>query len=356
MVTELVEDQQNQPCSNSSSVDMRAGAESHAGEINQDIATTAATHIAGHDDSRRQDDIDPGEPPKFAAEPVVGSRGFRKRWNEKRSSGSVPSEAGSLDSFRRLMAELPDGSGHTPSIGSASDLGQDQDELSGPILGHAESMKQTSHEFLSNVKWQTFQMPWETPVAKSVFSSEVLPTIDLKQDPSWSSATFCSPVAESPARESLSVFPKEAKPVFVSCIRSIKERTFIDMREKEMLAGLEKWNLVIRTGSHRSRVGQQIELSPDSSIEILRACMGVKSPSTVVGRANAMLSFLRWHTVNYPSEPFLPLSELHAWAGVRFFPAKIKSSSKQSVSIYPVVQVRAFCARIAGSFRCVWQW
>ena len=99
-------------------------------------------------------------------------------------------------------------------------------------------------------------------------------------------------MAESPAREPLSVFPKEAKPVFVSCIRSIKERTFIDMREKEMLAGLEKWNLVIRTGSHKSRVGQQIEISPDSSIEILRACMGVKSPSTVVG-ANSTLSFLR---------------------------------------------------------------
>ena len=90
IITELVEGQQNQSCSNSSSADMRAGAESRAGETNQDTVITVASHIAEHDDSRRENAIDPDEPPKIVAEPVVGRRGFRKSWNEKRSSGSLP--------------------------------------------------------------------------------------------------------------------------------------------------------------------------------------------------------------------------------------------------------------------------
>ena len=61
--------------------------------------------------------------------------------------------------------------------------------------------------------------------------------------------------------------------------------------------------------------------------------MGVKSPSTVMGRANSMLSFLRWHTVNLPSEPFLPLRESHAWEYVSFLSSSKAPASRASAFI-----------------------
>ena len=61
--------------------------------------------------------------------------------------------------------------------------------------------------------------------------------------------------------------------------------------------------------------------------------MGVKSPSTVMGRANSMLSFLRWHTVNLPAEPFLPLRESHAWEYVSFLSSSKAPASRASAFI-----------------------
>lgn len=334
VITEEVKDPQKSSCNSSSSVDMHAGAENHAEGVNQGTDITGVTNTVEPEDKPGEGVEGPESSlPPSASEPFVVRKGFRKRWSTMKSSGSVPSEAGSFDKFLNSLDDARESGGHTPSIGQISDLEQLDDDVSGPVMDHAASLKHTSHEFLSNVKWQTFSMPWETPIAKSVFSNELIPAIDLRQDPSWSSAAFRSPVAESPAQEPVSMCPKEAKPVFVSCIRSIKERTFIDMREKEMLAGLEKWNIIIRADSGQSKVGRQIELSPHSSIEILRACMGVKSPSTVVGRSNAMLSFLRWHTVSYPAEPFLPLSELRAWEYVSFLHRSGAPASRASAFI-----------------------
>ena len=50
-------------------------------------------------------------------------------------------------------------------------------------------------------------------------------------------------------------------------------------------------NIIVRSDSRSSRVGRQLEQSPEDFLEILRACMGANSSSTVVGRANSMLSF-----------------------------------------------------------------
>ncbi len=100
-----------------------------------------------------------------------------------------------------------------------------------------------------------------------------------------------------------------------------------------MMAGLEKWNIIVRADSFESRVGRQIESSPEISIDILRACMGVKSPSTVTGRANAMLSYLRWHTIEFPAEKFLPLSESHTWEYVSFLHKSGAPASRASAFV-----------------------
>ena len=145
------------------------------------------------------------------------------------------------------------------------------------------------------------------------------------------------------SREALGVAP-----VFMRCIRSIRERTFKD---------IGKCLQVLRNGIQslgQIRVGTHIESSPGSSLEILRACMGVNSPSAAVGRANAMLAFLRWRTINCSPESFLPLQESRL--GLCFVSASFRGTSKSSLRLHPSMSVRTFRRMHRWSYQCFQQW
>ena len=323
MVTEVVGDPTNPRCNPTIHVVMNAGAVNHVDAISQGIQTTDAIPIAilsaSESNIADQSAAASGDP-----EPAGDLKGFRKRWSSMRSSASVVSRDCMLDISPVQSPDPIDQS--TPPFVQSPDEIEDPDSPSGPVMNRVASERQTHHEFLSNVKWAAFKMPWESPIANAVFNPDVVAPVDLRQDPSWSSVAVPAPSSSEAGKQVTSKTVSES-PTFVKCIRSIKEATFKDMRESQMHAGLEKWNIIVRADSSESQVGLQIEESPESWLEILRACMGVKSPSTVVGRANSMLSFLRWHTVNLPAEPFLPLRESHAWEYVSFL-----SSSKAPAS------------------------
>ena len=80
-----------------------------------------------------------------------------------------------------------------------------------------------------------------------------------------------------------------------------------------MQAAIGKWFIVIRSNTSASAIGLQIQRDPSHGLDIIRAAMGVKSPNTVLSRANAMLAYMRWHTLEMTSEPLLPLQEEHVW-------------------------------------------
>ena len=328
MVTEIVPDAVNHNCNPNMCVDMSVGAVHPAGEERKDIPIIGASPIAA---LSSQEDSNAAQGPSDRVEPKPAGdlRGFRKRWSSKKSSGSVASRDSFLDTPLQTPEQIEQ---CTPPFMQSPDGIEDPESPSGPIMASEASERQANHDFLSNVKWAAFKLPWEMPAASSVFNADVLAPIDLRQDPSWSSiAAPVPPPADS--RQEVSVRSSVEPPTFVSCIRSIRETTFKDMREAEMQAGLIKWSIVIRSNSSESRVGRQIEDAPESCLEILRACMGVKSPSTVMGRANSMLSFLRWHTVNLPTESFLPLRENHAWEHVSFLSSTKAPASRASAFI-----------------------
>ena len=327
--TEVIGSPTDPHCNPRIRVVMHVGVESHADEERKDTLTTdvSATAIPSFSDSAaavlsRDTDV--------ALDPAAGLKGFRRRWSSARSSGSIASHDPIAD-FSPVAS--PDNiEQYTPSIAQDPEDHDNLPNISGPVMNSDASSRLTNHEFLSNVKWRAFKMPWELPCAKSVFDPDITPTFDLRQDPSWGAIANPAPVFDASTEEVPRTVSPEA-PVFINCIRSIGERTFKDMREKQMMAGLEKWSIVVRADSFESRVGRQIELSPDSSIDILRACMGVKSPSTVTGRANAMLSYLRWHTIHFPADKFLPMKEHHAWEYVSFLQKSGAPASRASAFI-----------------------
>lgn len=242
---------------------------------------------------------------------VAACRGFRKRWANKKSEGSDKSEAlDGASSFDpdRMLSEIM-----TPSIRDPDSPEQSQHFDDG-VIGTADaSLAMSDNAFLSNAKWSNIQLPWESQVMQPIFDAELLPKVDLRQDISWKAAL--NPTIDAPMQkpEPVAEFMGSLKPVFVKCVKAIREQTFIETRERDMQAAIGKWHIVVRSNSSASDVGRQIERDPTQAFEILRASMGVKSPNTVLSRANAMLAYMRWHSLELTSEPLLPLQEEHAW-------------------------------------------
>ena len=323
MVTEIVQDPANPNCNPTMHAGTSVGVVHHVEEEKKVTPTTVAMPIAIRSSSESRSAVqDLGD--RVEPEPVSDLRGFRKRWSSKRSSGSVASRESFLD-HTPLQSPDPIEQGTPPFVQSPDNI-EDPDSPSGPVMNREASERQTNHDFLSNVKWAAFKMPWEMPAASSVFNADVVAPVDFRQDPSWSAMAVLAPPPKEGSQEVPSAALPEA-PTFIKCIRSIRETTFKDMRDAEMQAGLEKWNIVIRADSKESRVGRQIEESPESCLEILRACMGVKSPSTVMGRANYAFVFEMAH--GEPSSRTIPASSRKPRVGVCIFS---KSSSKAPAS------------------------
>ena len=203
-----------------------------------------------------------------------------------------------------------------------------------------------NHTSLSNVKWSSISMPWESGFMKNIFGEDVLGlTSDLRQDASWIEAVTHVPVSTIAADSSnpASSGP-ELQPAFVKCVKAIREQSFMEMREAEMKAAVTKWSLFLRSSLEHSVVGRQINSSPGEMLDIVRAAMGVKSPSTVLSRANSMLAFMRWHTLGPPNDDMLPLREEAAWQYV----SHLKESGASASKATSFVQACRFCHYVLG--------
>ncbi len=217
MITEVVGSPSDPDCNPRIRVVMHVGVENHAGGDKKDIPTTDASATAIRSFSSSVADECSRD---CVAEPesTAGLKGFRKRWSSAKSVGSMASVDPIAD-FSPVES-LDEIEQFTPSFVNPVEEHEDEPEPSGPVMPGESSARFVNHEFLSNVKWAAFKMPWELPGAKSVFSPESLPSIDLRQDPSWGSVATPLPVAtesseEAPRRESTDA------PVFVNCIRAI---------------------------------------------------------------------------------------------------------------------------------------
>ena len=160
------------------------------------------------------------------------------------------------------------------------------EEPTGVVVDEKDAKVSANHTFLSNVKWSSISMPWESGFMKNIFGEDVLGlSTDLRQDASWIEAVTHVPVSTIAADSSnpASSGP-ELKPAFVKCVKAIREQSFVEMREAEMKAAVTKWSLFLRSSLEHSVVGKQINSSPGEMLDIVRAAMGVKSPSTVLSR------------------------------------------------------------------------
>ena len=161
--------------------------------------------------------------------------------------------------------------------------------------------------------WNTsITIPWETDLMRHIFSDSV-PAPSVSMPLNWGSTALPSAAAteDKPAK------PQIPEGCVWTCAKHIKytsDDNFLVQRSKTMPTALPKWRFILALDFDQSEVGRQLN-GVDSMDVVLQSVIGVKSPNTVLKRANSILMYYRWHAV-HGNDPFLPFSESDTWAYV----------------------------------------
>ena len=163
------------------------------------------------------------------------------------------------------------------------------------------------------------KLPWETGVAKQIFSEEpfdhqVVPTLAI-----WPWGATPTEAAEALVAEAGhdALLPLDAT-IYTSVVKSLDDKAYFEQRASLFDAAIQKLWIVISHCFKISSTGRQIvEAGLDADLSrahsIIQACMGLKSPSTVVKRANSLVSFIRW-CLKAGIVDVNPFTEANAWA------------------------------------------
>ena len=223
-------------------VDINAGVGQNVTEANLGIPTIDAIPTGTPEYEAPSPDLDflaDGDDNGGDATPPL--RGFRRRWlSRHRNWQDEADETGHFDG----------GVGGAPIVDwEAESVPANPEEPTGIVVDEKDAKVSANHTFLSNVKWSSISMPWESGFMKNIFGEDVLGlSTDLRQDASWIEAVTHVPVSTIAADSSNPASSGPAlKPAFVKCVKAIREQSFVEMREAEMKAAVTKWSLFLRS-------------------------------------------------------------------------------------------------------------
>ena len=142
--------------------------------------------------------------------------------------------------------------------------------------------------------------PWETGVLADIFgstSSLSLPQCVGTELQLLDSSTL--PETAQSIGNALDVLPTDAK--YTQAVQSLKDVPYFEGKAHKLELACGVWMDILSTDWKSSDVGQMLaqsllaDATGSEAVEILRACFGVKSPSTLIKRACAFKRFMQWH-------------------------------------------------------------
>ena len=167
---------------------------------------------------------------------------------------------------------------------------------------------------LSNCDFSGLKMPWEVGIFRDIFSDEpvpqpLVPAMEISADCPFEFGVEPQLVAEKVAEAASST---SAHPVFAACVSCANGKLYAERRANLRDAAISKLLIVLKhrltasvTGRHILALGDET-LQAEGARSIVDAVVGVRSPATLVKRANSLLSFLRWvaHACDDGADPF----------------------------------------------------
>eukprot|EP00435_Cladocopium_sp_Y103_P012682 s3129_g3.t1 len=165
------------------------------------------------------------------------------------------------------------------------------------------------------------RFPWEIGPMAAVFNFDADP---LPQCPGLAELPPSEDVGHAASlQQQLSRFlmPEDAK--YMHAVKSIQDMTYFEGKAQQLDLACGQWLRILSVSWSASGVGPQLAsaLQKDSTgaeaCVILRACFGVKSPSTLLKRASAFKKFFTWFDKNQACQEMnrfpLPLDETVVW-------------------------------------------
>ena len=170
-----------------------------------------------------------------------------------------------------------------------------------------------ANSFLGNAQLHNIGLPWESELGKQIFG-ESLPTPDtLTMAPFWTAEQITGLAEEGEA--TLDVAGELGKAVipagsfegvsFFRAVSNLTDHSFLEKKKLVLESACSRWLTILKlcpNSSTTSRLLHMDDLSENLSedIEIIKAIIGVRSPSTALSRANMVRKYLTWVFEKYP--------------------------------------------------------
>ena len=179
------------------------------------------------------------------------------------------------------------------------------DELPAKPLDAQQFGRLVSTAFLNNARVHDISMPWESDVAKQIFSDDLNLDVALTVPPLMhrtdvvAGLTTNSEVVLSLGEVAAGEVDRGA-PVFFRAVKNVSDISEVDRRNKALEAACMKWMTILEFDLGASSVGKSIserfdpEGTLDDVFKTIEAVIGVKSPYTATSRANSLLAYSKW--------------------------------------------------------------
>ena len=191
----------------------------------------------------------------------------------------------------------------------------------GPTLNEASFEQHLSHAFLSTRGQVKVVMPWEKGVFKKIFKKQPEDQLQnlFKQPRHWVGLDAVPQVETSEELSSATGSRHQLVGAFYEhALSSVSDQSFLQQRQSILETAVEKWFCVIRVNMLASSIGHDIiglgnmEEQRKGAFQIIEAVIGVRSRTTAITRANALLKFLRWRADNSDNDG-KDFSETEVW-------------------------------------------
>ena len=259
------------------------------GELNHHSASGASLDKnLGHDEmpqSHLTDGVDTND--------LFGGPGcdFMHELADDRSALSGDNASCSMDELAELPQRVQSPGTHDPGFSDVS-----------PTLAREQHDAIFARCLLTNCDFSGMKMPWEVGIFRDIFSDEpvpqpVVPAMEISADCHFDFGVEPQFVAEKVAEAASST---SAHPVFAACVSCANGQLFAERRANLRDAAISKLLIVLKHRLSSSVTGRPILSLGDETLQaegarsIVDAVVGVRSPATLVKRANSLLSFLRW--------------------------------------------------------------
>ena len=215
--------------------------------------------------------------------------------------------------------DLPLGEGRCRPNSGALDL-EARIVPRGPTINESSFEQHLAHSFLTTRGPLRVTMPWEKGVFGKIFKKHDDHLQNLFKRPRhW---VGLDAVPEVEAAEELSTAAGSRHRLvgafYEHAISSMSDHSFQQQKQSLLETAVEKWFSIVRINMLASSVGHNIiglgnmENQKKGAFQVIEAVIGIRSRSTAVTRANALIKFFRWRADNSDMDG-KDVSEMEAW-------------------------------------------